>query len=197
MCVFLTATITAAAVVVVRCYCFRSLCCCCCCCYCIRMMCSSSTFDVICLLCVLNISSCCFFFLTPLLITFAHFFCVAVGVFFFFSLHWQTTERSFVATFIVVIALCGSRNRVVIQTFACRNSFHAFQFTRKQTVINSVVIKVFFFFFSLFFSLYVCICFIFSLSFFSPSIFIFNFVLPSTTFNICANRFFFRVFHFF
>lgn len=42
--------------------------------------------------------------------------------------------------FIVVIAF--SVRVIIVQTFACRNSFHAFQFTRKQTVINSGVITV-------------------------------------------------------
>lgn len=78
-------------------------------------VCTSSTFDVICLL----FCWCC---------------CCNSSV--------SLAASCFVAAFIVVIALCI--HVIIVQTFACRNSFHAFQFARKQTVINSVVIKVFF-----------------------------------------------------
>lgn len=113
MCVFLTANVVAVVVVVVVAVAVYCCCFCCCCCYCIRsMMCWSSTFDVICLLCVLN--SLYMFFLRSLIS----------------SVSTSSRARSFVATFIVVIALCVRvialcRTNIRVQKFISRISIYA------------------------------------------------------------------------
>lgn len=133
-------------------------CCRCCCYYCIRMMCtfdeeyfrrhSPCVFLFVCAYRVLLCCCCCCNVYRRCVYCTVHtyFTCFpssSLFVFCCFTVHKHSSGLCcfvLLLLFIVVIAFCV--RVIIVQTFACRNSFHALQFTRKQTVINSGVIKV-------------------------------------------------------